>query len=238
MTERVLTEDRNCLSFWFPRLAGSHLPLPPTQVITSDADLTCVLDGETPEGWDEFIADVRAAGDRVGWPCFLRTGHISGKHEWERTCYVPGPGALEQHVAGLVEWSHMVDMMGLPTRVWAIRKLLETRPLFTCAGYGNFPVTREFRFFVRDGAVEHWQPYWPPDAVEVGRPDDPGWREKLDKASRLTGIEYEELAEISLDAVALVGGGYWSVDLLEDARGNWYLTDMAEGDRSFMWTRP
>lgn len=227
--------DRNSLAFWLPPLEAAGLPVPRTVIVETSADLAAILDGETAEGWGALVRDLRAAGDRIGWPAFLRTGHGSGKHEWSRCCYVADRAALPTHVAALVKWSHLVDFAGLPTDVWAVRELIPTAPLFVCRGYGGFPVVREFRLFVRDGEVEHVQPYWPADAVEQGEPDDPDWRAKLARASLLGAGTARALIALGTRAGVALGGGYWSVDLLEDRDGGWWLTDMAEGDRSFRY---
>jgi hypothetical protein len=201
-----MSVDRNSLAYWFPPLEAAGLPVPRTEIVRYDGgDLLDMLDGMEPFGWDDLVARIRGAGDRIGWPVFLRTGHGSGKHEWARCCYLADPDDLGEHVFALVEWSHLVDMFGLPTNVWA------------------------------DGDVEHIQPYWPPDAVELGGPDDPGWRAKLAGASRLSAATGDHLAAVARAAVAALGGGFWSVDLLEDRDGDWWLTDMAEGERSFRW---
>lgn len=223
--------DRNSLAYWFPLIEQAGLPVPRTATVTAPGDLTCLLDGERPIGWSVFIDTLRKAAASVGWPCFLRTGHGAGKHEWSRTCYLSGPDDLPGHVSALVEWSHLVDMMGLPTDVWVAREMIPTRSLFR-AFYG-FPVTREFRFFIRDGTLEHWQPYWPADAIE--RPDDPAWRTLLHTASRINNGELGTLAALAARATKAVGGGYWSVDFLQDIRGCWWLTDMALGDQSFRY---
>lgn len=231
-----MTPDRNDLAYWFPLIKDAGLPVPRTVIVPTDADLTGLLDGATPDGFADLVASLTAAGDNLGWPCFLRTGHGSGKHDWAHTCYVSARRAVAPHVAALVEWSHMVDLMGLPTSTWVIRELLDTQPLFTCAGYGGFPVTREFRLFVRDRDVVHIQPYWPPDAVGQGRPDRRDWQALLEWASELDHDERLELNGLALRASEALGGGYWSVDLLQDRDGAWWLTDMADGDQSFQWS--
>jgi hypothetical protein len=43
------------------------------------------------------------------------------------------------------------------------------------------------------------------------------------------------LRELAIEAVEAVGGGYWSVDFLRDRDGKAWLTDMAEGERSFRY---
>lgn len=234
-----------CLSTWQPLLERAGIPTPRTVLVSTNCDLIELCDGKRPAGFAQFIRSLRNAVRGVGVPFFLRTGYGSGKHDWSRTCYCPSDDVktMEAHVCALVEWSHTVDMLGLPTNVWAVRELLETKPLFICTAYGGFPVVREFRFFVKDrpahpkrhGFVEHVQPYWPIDACEQGRPDREDWREVLAEASKISIPEYEDLRLLAFLSHAAVGGGFWSVDVLQDASGSWWVTDMAEGARSYRY---
>jgi hypothetical protein len=225
----------NSIAEWLPLLEAAGLPVPRTVIVRASGDLLPLLDGHLPEGWDDLVGELRAAGEGLGWPCFLRTGHGSGKHDWSRTCFVSTPEALPSHVAALVEWSVIADLAGLPTDAWALREMIDTRPICRCSRYGGMPVVREFRIFVRDGSVEHVQPYWPPEAVAQGAPDSEGWKEALADMSRLEPATRSLLSSLALRANEAVGGGHWSVDFLQDRSGDWHLTDMAEGDRSFRW---
>lgn len=227
--------DRNCISFWQPKLEAAGVPTPRTTIIRSEGDLSSLLDGQPPDGWDVFLTLMQAACYDHGLPCFLRTGHGSGKHDWLATCFVADAENVARNIFALVEWSHMADLLGLPHDVWAVRTMLETEHLFQCRGYNGFPVTREFRVFVRDDIVEHVQPYWPPDAVEQGEPDDADWLAKLRAISKLERDDAHDVPFLAGWASGAVGGGYWSVDVLQDRHGRWYVTDMAEGDRSFRW---
>jgi hypothetical protein len=231
----VTAEDRTCLGYWFPKLEAAGVPVPETRIVRTEMDLSELLDGQTPDGFQGFLDELLWAGNEVGGrPFFLRTGHGSGKHEWRRTCYVD-EGNLGWHVAALVEWSHTTDIFGLPHQVWVVRRLLDTVPLFICEGYDGFPVTREFRVFIRDDEIECVLPYWPPDAVEQGKPDREDWRKVLADAARLSDDDAEQLGHLAGLASGAVGGGYWSVDCLQTRDGGWYVTDMADGDRSFRW---
>ena len=79
--------DPACISTWFPMLAVSGVPVPKTEIIAgAPADLLAVLDGKPVTGLDGFIARVCTAAERLGYPAFLRSGHLSGKHGWRRTC--------------------------------------------------------------------------------------------------------------------------------------------------------
>lgn len=227
--------ERNCLSFWQPKLEAAGVPTPRTTILCSEHDLTPLLDGELPEGWDEFHALMQAACYDHGLPCFLRTGQGSGKHDWYATCFVVDAENVGRHIGALVEWSHIAHMMGLPHDVWAVRDLIDTEPVFRCRAYNGFPVTREFRVFMRDDEFEHLQPYWPPRAVEEGDPDAEDWRERLAAISELEHDDERDVPYLAGQAVGAVGGGYWSVDVLQDREGRWWITDMALGKRSFRW---
>jgi hypothetical protein len=235
MTSSADRVNLNNLSYWFPLVQKYGLPVPDTALIETESDLTALLDGHEPDGWNAFVEQVRSAVVAMGYPCFLRTGYGSGKHDWRNTCFVRIPEEVDVHIFNLVEWSNLVDIMGLPTQTWAVRKLLDTVPLFTCKRYGGMPVVREFRLFVDDGGVQHMQPYWPSDAVRRGGPSVEQWKTLLIGSWQTHHAEREHLHGLALDAHDAVGGGFWSVDLLQDRSGDWWLTDMARGEDSFWW---
>jgi hypothetical protein len=242
--------DKNCFSYWFPKLKAAGLPVPRTVITETEVELVALLDGESPSGFTLFLEQLRAAGDQLGWPAFLRTGHTSGKHHWKRTCYLPSADKLSQHVAALVELSACADVMGLPTNVWCMREMLPTKPVFTAPAFGDMPICREFRAFVDGGEVKCLHPYWPHEALMRGfpslradsfeerhelpcdfdLPDD--FEEKYAALSDL-GDDEETIRTLASQAGAALGGT-WSVDLLDTDRG-WYVTDVAEAARSFHW---
>lgn len=228
---RTHTEDRNCLSWWFPRIQGAGLPVPKTHVITTEVPLIEMVDRKSPLGLDLFLTALRTAADDVGYPAFLRTGQGSGKHQWEETCFIQSTSNIGQHVFNLVEWSECVDMLGLPYHVWAVREYLPVRPLYRCTRYGNMPVVREWRAFVDGARVVYVNPYWPLEALEQGAPDCKTWADSYDgdfAASPQTTTTIEQLAS----AAGFACGGRWSVDILETINGL-YVTDMAIANRSW-----
>lgn len=232
-----MSVDLNDLAYWFPPVEAAGLHVPKTRIVKYDGagDLSELLDGVTPNGYDAFLDSLAFAGDEVdSWPCFLRTGHTSGKHRWGGCCHLVEAEALPAHVTNLVEESHM-GIPSLPTDTWAVRELIPTDHLFHCSGFGGLPVTREFRVFVRDDRVEHVQPYWPADALKDARPNLPHWRRSLQWAAKISNYDLDRITERALAAVAALDGGYWSVDFLIDEYDEWWLIDMAEGDRSFRY---
>ena len=226
--------DRTALSYWFPKLVAADLPVPETAPIPMPAraqeDIWRIFDGKEMTGAAQpFFDTVKSVADLIGYPCFLRTDHTSAKHDWERTCCLDGPDNIAEHVIGIVEYSEMAGLIGLPYSRWVVREILPTRPIGVCPRFGNMPISREFRFFVEDAEIQCWHPYWPREALQQGGADN------IESVyEQLCKVEDEgpllELASAAGEAV----GGAWSVDLLETERG-WYVIDMAEAEKSFHW---
>ena len=223
--------DLNNLNYWYPRIKGL-VPVPKTLIIRTGLDLLPLVDDMPVPGFDSFVAELVAAGDTLGWPCFMRTGYGSGKHEWESTCCVSGPRAVPAHVRALVEWSEMADFFGLPYSTWAVREMLKTEPAFY-AFWGKMPITKERRYFVENEKVLGFHPYWPPDAFSDER-DEPGWRAKLDALNVMPEDEVRLLTSLSEKVSGAVPGA-WSIDWLCTADHEWFLIDMAMASESFCW---
>ena len=231
--------NRNCLSYWFPRLQEAGLPVPGTTIVKYDLPLTPMLDGIlTPsiEGFLNILKRVAVAaaehsGHGCSWPVFLRTGQGSGKHDWSRTCCLKSAADVPQHVRNLVEWSETVDHIGLPCDIWAVREMLPVDPLAFLEGYHGMPLVQEFRGFVKDGRVVCVHGYWPEAAILQGCRGEisPAILEEMAKPAPPAAVDL-----IGLVAKAFAGDGAWSVDVLKTRRG-YYVTDMAEAHRSFHW---
>lgn len=228
--------DKTELSYWFPKLEVAGIAVPKTRLVTMPRPAQeCVwasFDGkdgtsDQTSSYDNFVCDIRIAAEAFGFPCFLRTDHTSAKHSWDNTCFVKAPDDIKRHVFSIVEFSECCGFIGLPYSVWAVREFLPTIPHGTCPNYSNMPVCREFRFFVDDGVMRCAHPYWPLQALNDG-----GWSGSdidFEKMCRWPH-ELKDLAEAAGRAV----GGSWSIDILETRRG-WYVTDMAEAEKSFHW---
>lgn len=230
-------EDRNCLSWWFPKIEAAGLPVPKTILLAmpeaAQVDVWGMIDREPdqkPEAWLAFVEEAKMAAAEIGYPLFLRTGHTSGKHEWDRTCFVPSADKLGEHIFSIIYFSECCGMFGeLPWRTWAFRELLPTVPITHCPGYTNMPVCKEFRFFAEDGKVLCWHPYWPRFSLERGGAQISD--EQFEALS--TPDDLPRLMAIA-ETASRVCGAAWSVDLLQTERG-WFLTDMAEARTSYHW---
>jgi len=222
--------DKTALSYWFSKIEAAGLPVPKTKIvnITPEAEkaIWAAIDGKSSGDAWPFYCKLADAANEIGFPCFLRTGHTSNKHQWQDTCYLKSAKEIPLHVFNLVEFSLCCDFAGLPWDVWVVREFLPTIPFGVCPRYGNMPICKEFRFFVDGGEVRCYHPYWPKEALEEGG---------------AVNLDYEGLCRLADDtpfslavAAGAAVGGSWSVDILETRRG-WFVTDMAEAEKSFHW---
>jgi len=221
--------DPACISTWFPMLAATGVPVPKTEIIAgAPADLLTVLDGKPVTGFDGFIARVRTAAERLGYPAFLRSGHLSGKHGWRRTCYLENGDRLASHVVAIVEAAAMADLFGLPLDVWAVRQFLPLAIGFHA--FEGLPIARERRYFIANGAVCCHHAYWPVDAIR--QPDAKDWRKRLFALNAESVAEVQHLSDLSM-RVAAVFPGAWSLDWAQDVTGIWWVIDMAPAAQSY-----
>ena len=229
--------DRTCLSWWFPKLVEAELPVPITRFIafgtTKEVQAT-VVDGEHSEllcgiaGVLESLVD--ASG--IGYPYFLRTGHFSGKHQWEKCCFVDRDSRLIDNIRNLANFEALAGVScANPSSVWVVREMLPTKPIITCTNYGNFPVAREIRVFVDGPDIAYLVPYWPEGAIEEGVPAESNWRGRMADLMLFSDDDLNKVLELASKAGAAVGGR-WSVDILDTERG-WFITDMAVAEMSY-----
>lgn len=95
--------NKNCISYWYPKLVEAGVPTPRTTIITTKLSFYDFLDkqgcsNDLRADFADFISELRAAADATGYPVFLRTGHGSGKHNWEHTCLIDDPKKNRQAV--------------------------------------------------------------------------------------------------------------------------------------------
>lgn len=229
--------DYNCISYWLPLLLKEKIPVPRTEIVTAECNLISLIDSQIPDGFEKFSQDLADACKKVGYPAFLRTGHTSGKHGWDETCFVKSEETLKEHVENLVEYSAMADIFGLPVQTWAVREFLELEVGFNLPAYSNMPLAREFRGFVdyQGEGIMCIHPYWPKKAVDGGNPP-PGWEPIYDQLCDYRQDYYD--IEDLLSAVCLATKKTeraWSVDLCKTKDGRWLVTDMALALHSYHW---
>lgn len=160
---------------------------------------------------------------------------------------------MKTHVVRLVDESGAHD---LPAHVWMIRRFLDLEHRFSA--FEGLPISKERRYFIRDGAVLCHHPYWTNDViakwyVAVGDQEkelreicgDEGtpafvktrlphdWEKILATLNEESDAEVEYL-KLQAERIAKEFPGYWSVDFAcEAGTGAWFVIDMAPGDESY-----
>lgn len=226
--------DKVDLAYWFPKLKASGVRVPKTAIGHTKCKLFRLLDGKTPDGYDKFIDTLRTVTDALGYPCFLRTGHTSGKHDWKDTCHLRDRKDIAEHVTELVRYSEFASLIGMPTDTWVVREFIPMESSFT-AFSGELPVNKERRYFIEDGKILCAHPYWPEECID-GQTREPNWRKLLEKLNSDTPEEKIALEEMALKAAAaFTGDGAWSFDMAWSAKGELYAIDMAPAEVSYHW---
>jgi len=221
-------KDPNSLLYWFPKIVNLGIPVPRTEIVKVPYRVLLKF-MDKPEVLEPYVAEIEMKAKRIGFPLFLRTDQASGKHGWKDSCYVPNEEELFTHIYNVVEFNFMADVTGLPCEALVLREFIELDWKFK-AFWGEMPVARERRYFVRDGKVLCHHPYWIEDAIE--KPNKENWRELLKELNTETDEEIKLLSTYA-KKVSSVMDGYWSIDFAHTRDGRWILIDMALGDRSW-----
>jgi len=227
-------EQLTNLVYWFPILKKIRMRVPRTSIIyAGDIDLEKLLDNKKPKKLDLFLNRIDLTLKEYNLPIFLRTGMLSNKHSWKNSCFLKDRKNLVNHIADLVETSHIANIAGLPFdySFWVIREMLETEPIFTFFS-GEMPITKEFRFFINNGEIQCYHPYWPAEAFNNKLTKEQ--KQELKKIQKLNEDEEKELIAMT-KYIAKFFKGYWSIDFLKTKNGDWYCIDMATGKRSYHW---
>jgi hypothetical protein len=217
------------LSYWFPVLKEASLPSPDTAIIITSADELNDIMGlsegrELAASGRNFIKRLIIAMDSMGYPCFLRTDYTSARKNWKESCRVADPTAVENHVAVIVSSCLSFWLPAPVPDVWVVQELLPLVSHGACPFFGDIPICKSFRFYVTDGNVDAWHPYWSEESLNEGEAVfDEGW----DYAKLSDPGDIDFLKNIASSAGKALSGK-WAVDMIESEKG-WYIIDMTAG---------
>jgi hypothetical protein len=212
--------NENSLLYWWPNIKDLGIPVPKTEIIMFDNPL--------------FWIAAQEAAKRLGFPVFMRTDLCSGKHDWEKSCFVKDEFALVANFDRVVEHNRRWQMLGIYPQAMVLREFLDLETAFT-AFEGNMPINKEVRCFVKDGSILCKHPYWPETAFDrhpARMAHDPEWRTKLQQLQTLSSADWS-IINYEATTVASNMQGHWSVDFAKGKNGLWYLIDMALAYNSF-----
>lgn len=231
--QRVQLGKDSSMLIWYPKIKDLPIPQIKTEIVNTGHkplyDWVREIEYLPEHLWDQMYQ----AMDKIGtFPMFMRSDQASGKHNWKRTCYLPSKEDLKQHLYELIEENEIQNMIGeLRYEAIVFRELLDLETGFTCF-YGDFPVNKEVRCFIKDGKIESIRNYWVHEAIKEGHPKDTDWQIKLTKLKDYTVKDIEEIKS-QLEEVCKVFKEYWSVDFAKSKDGIWYLIDCARGEVSY-----
>lgn len=216
------------LRYWFPEVRRLRIPHPKTRIVPIGKWWWLPLDGKPlPE---KPIANLRQIADSQTYPLFLRTDILSGKHRWEKTCYVRRSEDVLAHATNLFE-DHLMAM-GIPDPTALVfREFLHLDYRFKA--FLGMPVACEWRIFSTEGVIDCEHFYWPEDVFEHRhhKPALPeNWRELR---AELAALSLPDKCRGWAAHMTRRLGGSWSVDVARSRIGEWYLIDMAPAARSW-----
>ena len=215
--------------YWYPEIKYLQIPQPKTEIYRlTKKELTFFYNEEFPK---TLIKNITPIISKLSYPFFVRTDFASAKHSWNNTCFIKNEKTLSSNIYRLVIENLLAGLIGLPFEALVFREYIPLDAGFK-AFYGNMPVAKERRYFIKNKLIQCHHPYWPKDAIR--NPNNENWENILEKQNNETEKEIELLSEYCL-LVAERFEGYWSVDFAYGQDGKWYLIDMAEGEHSFHW---
>lgn len=216
--------------YWYPRIKDLEIPQPKTLIYKlSEKELKCFHNEQFPP---KLLSNIKSMLSEISYPLFIRTDFSSAKHGWERTCFVSNENKLKSNIYNIIIDNLLAGYIGLPFHALVFREYIPLEAGFK-AFYGNMPVAKERRYFIKFNQIQCHHPYWPKDAIRS--PDNKDWEKILDEQNKETETEIKLLSEYCLLVAKRVFDYYWSVDFAYGQDGKWYLIDMAEGDCSFHW---
>ena len=149
--DRIQLGKDSSMLLWYPKIKDLPIPQIKTEIVkTGYKPLYEWLVKQIPIS-DQVLNQLYKAMDDIGkFPMFMRTDQASGKHNWKRTCYLQSKNKLLENLSNLIEEHEMQNMAGeLGYEAVVFREFLNLETAFTCF-YGDFPVNKEVRCFIRD----------------------------------------------------------------------------------------
>lgn len=221
MKEHDIADEQSSMLYWWPKIKDLDIPQPKTKFVNVNTDEILEILNRKQDTIPQE-KEIRELANSFGYPVFVRSDHLSDKHSWKDTCYVPDSDNLMPHIYRIAEDSLMMSMMGeLGPNAIFVREFIPLK-MAGFTAFEDFPVSKEVRCFVRDGVLECVHPYWFDDAVAevndtvkkigTGEPVSPEhWKKMLAEMNILTDHDTAEIKRYA-NIVSKKFDDYWSVD--------------------------
>lgn len=228
---KAAADKRNSLAYWFPKIEKLDILTPKTIIVPIDTQRYFGVMCEENSVPESDLEKFYQAADSFGYPVFMRTSQASNKHDWKNSCYVESKEKLKHNLFNLLEHDFMSDLV--PNAI-IFREFIPMESYFT-GWYGEFPVNKELRCFIKDGKIDCMHPYWPMDALEQGMKfsKNKNWQEQVYKITEFDDADILEIKAMLSQIIPVFGNEWWSVDFAKAKDGRWFCIDMALGLASY-----
>ncbi len=222
-------------SYWHTAVKKSGVLYPKTIVITTDCDLIPLCEKSVKEAekqieFKALIEMLQLAGQKLGYPCFLRNSAGSDKHNFKDACLVNSKDEMSEKVLSTLQSMLMKDLF-FALDEWVIREYIPPviKEFGVVPSFGNMPLRAERRYFFKDKKILAHCEYWIKEAIEHDEMVD------LDYLNELNFESDEEVKFLMRETkkIANILPGFWSIDWMKGANNKWYCIDMAPGGVSY-----
>lgn len=241
--------QHNLFSYWFPKIEKCGLPVPKSAVIQIPSEITEFLyDEKMKEYKDALIAflenefdkndAVKAMRNKMG---FVKNGIFSNKFDAAASCFCFITPDDIAHNLAWINYESLCVMAGGEDEL-VIRERIHHYSEVTPCIYDGLPLRSEFRVFYDFDAqkplyiVDYWDfnnvfPYLrsKTDIIVFGHEKErlsQTFTDKKDEVLELVGTHMKNVSGLS---------GRWSVDIMLDEKGKYWLIDMAIAAHSAYW---
>lgn len=242
-------ENKNNLSYWFPKIEHSGFLVPDTQVIPLSFEWYkwITSDNYQEEKIKEFgeflIKHLKENDFNINRPLFLKTGLFSDKFDFSH-CKVTNLSKIGEQALDIFYASMCLNAD--KTSEIVVRELIEnTEGRKTI--YNGMPLHTEFRVFYdfNTGKILGTFNYWDRQTLVTKLKDDVKYTGKEDDLNNFLSeidkieTEVEELKEYLENEVkekmkGIELEGEWSIDFMKSG-DNFYLIDMALAQQSYYY---
>ena len=241
-----LKQDVHNVSYWFPKVANCGIKVPKTFVKEIPVELFGHLFIDHPEkdidciyNWvkNELIPSIP---DELRGLIFIKNGAFSNKFDFSTCSIRCNPLEIARSIAEINYASLMFDTGGNTEIV--IRERIPYDEQKTMTIYNGMPLRNEYRvFYDFDNrkalyVANYWDWNYCHDSISRNATDKLVYEKVYNELHAHYLFTHErvlKLVEEHMQDVDL--SGIWSVDILEDEQGKFWLIDMALGYRSAYW---
>lgn len=242
-----LQRDQNNLSFWFPKVKDCGIKVPETFIKKIPVELFkhFFMDDQKKDinaifEWvqTELIPDIPK---NLRGLIFVKNGTFSNKFDFN-TCSIVCNALNLTRAISEINYASLILGAGGNTEI-VIRERIPFQESIVPTIYHGMPLHTEYRMFYDFDAkkplyiVNYWDSSYCYDAISRNVTDKIIYESVYPKLSQ----NYEDHKDCVFNGVAehlsKVEGlkGIWSVDILEDEKGRFWLIDMALGKCSAYW---